>query len=71
VPTLRTLQPGDELSLEAFLLQHTNISMFLRSNLRAAGLLDLDARFQGTYVAAYFCLVIISKYLKSLFYRID
>ncbi|WP_322743917.1 GNAT family N-acetyltransferase [Nostoc edaphicum] len=50
---LRTLQPGDEVSLEAFLLQYTDTSMFLRSNWRAAGLLDQGARFQGTYVAAY------------------
>ncbi|MHC0066815.1 GNAT family N-acetyltransferase [Nostoc sp. UIC 10890] len=53
MPTLRTLQPGDEASLEAFLLQHSDTSMFLRSNWRAAGLLDQGARFQGTYVAAY------------------
>ncbi|MFS0516739.1 GNAT family N-acetyltransferase [Nostoc sp. UIC 10607] len=53
MPTLRTLQPGDEVSLEAFLLQHTDTSMFLRSNWRTAGLLDEGARFQGTYVAAY------------------
>ncbi|MGF1933717.1 MAG: GNAT family N-acetyltransferase [Nostoc sp. ChiQUE02] len=53
MPTLRTLQPGDEASLEAFLLQHTDTSMFLRSNWRAAGLLDQGARFQGTYIAAY------------------
>ncbi|MEH1940415.1 MAG: GNAT family N-acetyltransferase [Nostoc sp.] len=53
MPILRTLQPGDEVSLEAFLLQHTDTSMFLRSNWRAAGLLDQGARFQGTYIAAY------------------
>ncbi|RCJ34378.1 GNAT family N-acetyltransferase [Nostoc sp. ATCC 53789] len=53
MPTLKTLQPGDEVSLEAFLLQHADTSMFLRSNWRAAGLLDEGARFQGTYVAAY------------------
>ncbi len=53
MPTLRTLHPGDEVSLEAFLFQHTDTSMFLRSNLRSAGLLDQGARFQGTYVAAY------------------
>ncbi|MEH2173949.1 GNAT family N-acetyltransferase [Nostoc sp.] len=53
MPTLKTLQPGDEVSLEAFLLQHTDTSMFLRSNWRAAGLLDQGARFQGTYIAAY------------------
>ncbi|MCW5317462.1 GNAT family N-acetyltransferase [Nostoc sp. KVJ3] len=53
MPTLRTLQPGDEGSLEAFLLQHADTSMFLRSNCRTAGLLDQGARFQGTYIAAY------------------
>ncbi|WP_292779741.1 GNAT family N-acetyltransferase [Nostoc sp. NMS9] len=53
MPTLRTLQPGDEVSLESFLLQHTDTSMFLRSNWRAVGLLDQGARFQGTYIAAY------------------
>ncbi|MEH2397291.1 hypothetical protein [Nostoc sp.] len=51
--TLRTLQPGDEVSLEEFLLQHSDTSMFLRSNWRVAGLLDQGARFQGTYIAAY------------------
>ncbi|MEH2087275.1 GNAT family N-acetyltransferase [Nostoc sp.] len=53
MPILRTLQPGDEVSLETFLLQHTDTSMFLRSNWRAAGLLDQGAIFQGTYMAAY------------------
>ncbi|MBW4564653.1 MAG: GNAT family N-acetyltransferase [Mojavia pulchra JT2-VF2] len=52
MPTLKTLQPGDEVLLEAFLLQHADTSMFLRSNLREAGLFDQDSRFQGTYVAA-------------------
>ncbi|MDZ8107737.1 MAG: GNAT family N-acetyltransferase [Nostoc sp. DedQUE12a] len=53
MPTLKTLQPGDEPLLEAFLWQYADTSMFLRSNCRAAGLLDEGARFQGTYVAAY------------------
>jgi RimJ/RimL family protein N-acetyltransferase len=52
VPILKTLQPGDEILLENFLLQHTDTSMFLRSNWREAGLIDQGARFQGTYVAA-------------------
>ncbi|MCC5637113.1 GNAT family N-acetyltransferase [Nostoc sp. CHAB 5844] len=52
MPTIKTLQPGDETLLENFLLQHTDTSMFLRSNWREAGLLDQGARFQGTYVAA-------------------
>ncbi len=50
--SLRTLQPGDEAVLEAFLCQYTETSMFLRSNLRTAGLVDGGAQFQGTYVAA-------------------
>jgi uncharacterized protein len=53
VAILRTLQPGDEVSLEEFLLQHTDTSMFLHSNWRTGGLLDEGAKFQGTYVAAY------------------
>ncbi|OUL31116.1 GNAT family N-acetyltransferase [Nostoc sp. 106C] len=52
MPTLKTLQPGDEMLLESFLLQHIDTSMFLRSNWREAGLGDQGARFQGTYVAA-------------------
>ncbi|BDI15271.1 hypothetical protein ANSO36C_10730 [Nostoc cf. commune SO-36] len=31
MPTLKTLQPGDEVSLEEFLLQHSDTSMFARS----------------------------------------
>jgi len=50
--TLKILQPGDEELLKAFLSQHVNTSMFLRSNLQAAGLVDGNQRFQGTYVAA-------------------
>ncbi|MBV6623753.1 MAG: hypothetical protein KI793_12585 [Rivularia sp. (in: Bacteria)] len=50
--TLKILQPGDEELLEAFVLQHINTSMFLRSNLQAAGLVDGNQRYQGTYVAA-------------------
>ncbi len=60
MPTLRTLQPGDEVSLETFLLQYTDTSMFLRSNWRAAGLLDQGARFQGTYIAAYIDEIIVA-----------
>ncbi|MBD2210853.1 GNAT family N-acetyltransferase [Nostoc linckia FACHB-104] len=50
--TLRTLQPGDEMLLENFLLQHTDTSMFLRSNWREAGLVDRGEMLQGTYIAA-------------------
>ncbi|HEX4574881.1 MAG TPA: GNAT family N-acetyltransferase [Gemmatimonadales bacterium] len=49
---LKTLHPGDEAALEAFLAQHADTSMFLRSNARAAGLADRGAPMQGTYVAA-------------------
>lgn len=38
MPTIQILKPGDEKALEAFLIQHANTSMFLRSNSRAAGL---------------------------------
>lgn len=48
----KTLHPGDEAALEAFLAQHADTSMFLRSNARAAGLVDRGAPLQGTYVAA-------------------
>ena len=32
MPTLRTLQPGDEVSLEAFLLQHTDTFQIMELN---------------------------------------
>jgi RimJ/RimL family protein N-acetyltransferase len=38
--------------LDAFLAQHADSSMFLRSNLRRAGLVDGDGPYQGIYVAA-------------------
>ncbi|WP_225977482.1 hypothetical protein [Nostoc sp. CENA543] len=50
--TLKTLQTGDEVLLENFLLQHIDTSMFLRSNCHNAGLVNQGRRFQGTYVAA-------------------
>lgn len=50
--TIRTLGPGDAAGLEAFLVQHAESSMFLRSNSRAAGLTDRGERYQATYVAA-------------------
>lgn len=52
MPTLKTLQPGDESLLETFLLQHVDTSMFLRSNWREGGLNNEGGRFQGTYLAA-------------------
>ena len=49
---LRLLLPGDEAALEAFLVAHADSSMFLRSNARAAGLVDGGQPLQATYVAA-------------------
>ncbi len=51
--TLRTLQPGDEAALEAFLVPRIESSMFLLGNLRAAGLAYTGERLSGTYVAAF------------------
>ena len=47
MPTLKILQPGDEKLLEGFVLQHINTSMFLRSNLQAAGLVNGNQRYQA------------------------
>jgi predicted GNAT family acetyltransferase len=49
---IRALQSGDEAQLEAFLSHHYQTSMFLRSNVRQAGLLDRGNAFEATYVAA-------------------
>ena len=49
----RVLRPGDEAGLERFLARHADVSMFLRSNLRRAGLVDRGAPYQGTYAAAF------------------
>jgi len=50
---VRTLAPGDEQELERFLSERPDTTMFLRGNLRAAGLLDRGERYQGTYAAAF------------------
>lgn len=50
---IRSLGPGDEAALEAFLVGHADDSMFLRSNARRAGLEDGGAPLQGSYVAAF------------------
>ncbi|MCC7539264.1 MAG: GNAT family N-acetyltransferase [Deltaproteobacteria bacterium] len=47
-----TLSPGDEARLDAFLARHAESSMFLRSNVRAAGFADQGALHQGSYAAA-------------------
>ena len=52
MPTLKTLQPGDESLVENFLLHHVDTSIFLRSNWREGGLNNEGGRFQGIYVAA-------------------
>ena len=49
---VRVLAAGDEKALGIFLAAHADSSMFLRSNLRAAGLVDHGQRHQATYVAA-------------------
>jgi predicted GNAT family acetyltransferase len=50
---LRVLRAGDEAALEAFLLEHRDTSMFLRSNSRQAGLVYAGQRLQATYVGAF------------------
>ncbi len=49
--TVRLLRPGDEAPLDAFLARHAASSMFLRSNLRHAGLDDRGQVYQATYAA--------------------
>lgn len=46
------LAPGAEAALDAFLAQHPATSLFLRSNLRRAGLADGGQRFGGRYGAS-------------------
>lgn len=50
---VRQLHPGDEEKLEAFLVQYIDSSMFLRGNMRVAGLIDDGSRYGGAYVAAF------------------
>jgi predicted GNAT family acetyltransferase len=50
--TIRSLAPGDEPGLDAFLRRHADSSMFLRSNVRAAGLAYEGKPLQAEYVAA-------------------
>lgn len=51
--TIRPLVPGDEAALEAFLAGHAESSMFLRANLRQAGLVDRGAPAEGLYVGRF------------------
>jgi predicted GNAT family acetyltransferase len=52
VAQVRILGAGDEEALDAFLVQHADSSMFLRSNLRASGLVDGGEAYQATHAAA-------------------
>lgn len=49
---LRELVPGDEARLETFLASHRDSSMFLRGNVRRAGLVYQGQPFQANYVGA-------------------
>lgn len=51
--TYRALGPGDEAKLEFFLAQTPESSMFLRSNLARAGIVDRGEPFQGSYAGAF------------------
>ncbi|HET7595129.1 MAG TPA: GNAT family N-acetyltransferase [Stellaceae bacterium] len=44
---------GDEEALDSFLAAHADSSMFLRSNLRAAGILYSGAPFEAVYLACF------------------
>jgi RimJ/RimL family protein N-acetyltransferase len=51
--TVRVLRAGDEMVLETFLARHADSTMFLRSNLRVAGIVDRGRSHEATYVAAF------------------
>ncbi len=50
---IRQLAPGDEAQLEAFLVAHRDSSMFLRGNVRRAGLEYQGKPFQAIYAGAF------------------
>lgn len=50
---VRTLAPGDDEVVAAFLDRHADSSMFLRSNLRGAGLVDRGEAFHATWAGAF------------------
>jgi predicted GNAT family acetyltransferase len=52
-PLVRILQPGDEATLEAFLLPRVECAMFLIGNMRESGLMDTGRAYSGTYAAAF------------------
>jgi RimJ/RimL family protein N-acetyltransferase len=51
-PSFTVLGPGDEERLEAFLSQHADTSMFLRANIRAAGIHYQGQAYEAEYIAA-------------------
>ncbi len=51
--TFRLLGKGDIETLERFLAGTPDTSMFLRSNLREAGIVDKGKPYQGTYIGAF------------------
>ena len=51
-PLTQVLGPGDENRLESYLCRHSASSMFLRSNLQAAGIVDRGQVFGATWIAA-------------------
>lgn len=51
-PLIQILDEGDRPALETFLQPRMASSLFLVSNLRAAGMVDQGLRYQGTYAAA-------------------
>ena len=53
MPVIRPLGSADVPALEAFLERHADSSLFLRANLRAAGIVDRGEPLQATYVGAF------------------
>lgn len=53
VVTVRLLVPGDEVELDRFLDGHADSSMFLRSNIRAGGVVDQGMPYQGRWFGAF------------------
>jgi uncharacterized protein len=53
MPSVRLLGPADLPAIDAFLRRHADSSLFLRSNLRTAGIVDRGEPFQGTYFGAF------------------
>lgn len=53
MPEVRDLGPGDEAQVGAFLARHADSSMFLRSNLLAAGLAFRGRTFEANWAGAF------------------